>query len=345
MATSSSEIKIPTIWPVYPIPQHDYPITPRENILLAIEHKKPKWMPVFNSSANITPPDGFGDMPADMFADSIDWFGTTYKMSEAQGSNTPVPGMFSEIGEWRSKINWPDFDAWDWKKGYEGYRPDPSLATVAWFGNGLFERMHIFEGFENALVDLISDPDECRAYFERMADYRIEAFKHLNDIYHFDFIVYNDDWGTVNGPFFSVDLFEQTLLEPTKRLVKGMQAEGSKVNFHNCGKVEAFMPYLVEEIGADALQIQSNINDIKALMQKYGDRVSFDYYLDNYRMFDTDTTPEDARAYARELVEEFGAQSNPGSGVMIIGSAHSAEVYAAFEEEIYQYSLAKYGEE
>ena len=344
MTTNVSEIRIPTIPPVYPLPKRDYPITPRENIMRAYDHKKPLWMPVVSSSSYICPPEGFGDMPASMFSDSVDWFGTTYKMSESQGSNTPQPGMFDTVSEWRTKIVWPDFETWDWKKGYENYAPDPDLATIAWFGNGLFERMHMFEGFENALIDLISEPEECKIYFERMTDYRLEAFKHLNDIYHFDFVIYNDDWGTRNGPFFSPELVEQTLLEPTRRLVKGMQAEGSKVNFHNCGKVETFMPYLVDEIKVDAIQIQSNLNDIKSIISKYGDRVSVDYYLDSYKMYDHDTTPEDAREYARELVDEYGAQSNPGSGAMIIGSAYSKEVYDAFEDEIYNYSLKKYEE-
>jgi hypothetical protein len=327
---------------MYPAPKRDYPISPRENIMRAFRHEKPMWMPFAASSANMTPPEGFGEMPANMFADSVDWFGTTYKMSEAQGTNTPIPGMFSEISEWRTKIKWPDLDAWDWKKGYEFYRPDPELAAMGMFGNGMFERMHIFEGFENALVDLISEPEECRAFFEKMADHKTEVFKRLNDVYHYDFVVYNDDWGTMRAPFFSTDLFEQTLLEPTKRLVKAMQAEGSKVNFHNCGKIETFLPYLIDEIGADALQIQSNINDIKDILTRYGDRITCDYATDGYKLFDPKTTPDDARAYAREIVDAFGAHSNPGPGVMIIGSAHSAEVYSAFEDEVYNYSLKQY---
>lgn len=342
MATNVSELNIPTIPPAYPAPERAYPISPRENILRVMRREKPMWMPTYGASLNVAPPQGNGDMPADMFADSVDWFGTTYKMSDAQGSNTPQPGMFTDITQWKDKVKFPDLGAWDFKKGFDGYRPDPALATIAWFGNGLFERMHIFEGFENALVDLISEPDECRAYFERMTDYRLEVFKRLNDIYHYDFVIYNDDWGTMKGPFFSTDLFEQTLLEPTKRLVKGMRSEGSLVHFHNCGKVEAFVPYLVEEIGADGLQIQSNINDIKDLLTKYGDRVTIDFTPDKYKMFDPATTPGDARAYAREIVDAYGAHANPGAGVWVIDSAHSAEVYYAFVGELFDYSLEQY---
>ena len=335
-------IEVPTIPPEFPRLEREYPISPRENIMRMMRHEKPAWMPTFSSSVYIAPTLSNGDMPADMFADSIDWFGTKYRMSEAQGSNTPQPGMFGEITEWRDKVAFPDLGAWDFMKGYEDFSPDAAVATIAWLGNGLFERLHIFEGFENALVDLISAPEECMAFFERMVDHRLEVFKRLNDIYHYDFIIYNDDWGTMKGPFFSMSLFEQTLLGPTKRLVKGMQAEGTLVHFHNCGKIEDFVPYLVEEIGTDGLQIQPSLNDVKALLARYGDKVTIDFTPDKYRMFDPAATPDGAREYAREIVDAYGAHVNPGAGVFVIAFARTEEIYRAFEDELYEYSIEKY---
>ena len=335
-------IAVPTIPPEYPRQEREYPISPRENIMRMMRHEKPVWMPTYSSSVYVAPMQGNGDMPADMFSDSTDWFGTQYKMSEAQGSNTPQPGMFDGIAEWRDKAAFPDLDAWDFMQGHEEFSPDAALATIAWFGNGLFERLHMFEGFENALVDLISAPEECLAFFERMVDHRLEVFKRLNDIYHYDFIVYNDDWGTMKGPFFSTSLLEQTLLAPTKRLVGGMQAEGALVHFHNCGRIEEFVPYLVEEIGADGLQIQPSLNDVNAILTRYGEKVTVDYTPDKYRMFDPETTPECVREYAREIVDAFGAHTNPGAGVFVIASAVTEDIYRAFEDELFEYSIEKY---
>jgi hypothetical protein len=59
-------------------------------------------------------------------------------------------------------------------------------------------------------------------------------------------------------------------------------------------------------------------------------------------MFDPETTPDDARAYAREIVDVYGAHVNPGAGVWVVDSAHSADVYYAFVDELHEYSLEQY---
>jgi uroporphyrinogen-III decarboxylase len=136
---------------------------------------------------------------------------------------------------------------------------------------------------------------------------------------------------------------EQVLLAPTKRIIKAFQAGGSKAYFHNCGLIDNFIPYLVDEIGSDALQIQT-INDTKGILQKYGDRVTVEYRLDPTIMYDPDTTPDQARSLVREVIDKFGAHTNPGAGVVIAPQALKEEVYYAVDDEIYTYSLQKYKE-
>jgi hypothetical protein len=335
------EIKIPTMPTFMPLIKHDYPITERENLMRALNRQKPMWMPNLYRSSQLPPWAAYNDMPDSMEADGSDWFGIQYQYSAAQGSPTPITHAFSEIGEWREKIAWPDLDNWDWLQGADGFVRDERFASAGLFGNGLFERLHIFEGFEQALVDLISEPEECRAFFEKLADYKIDVFRRMNDIYHYDYVVYNDDWGTARAPFFSLDLFEATVYEPTIRVVRAMQEGGAKVIFHNCGLIDSFIPHLVNDIRADALEIQT-LNDIKGILQNYGDRVTVEYHADQYLMYDPETTPEQARRHAREIVDTYGAHVNPGAGVMISAGAFSEEVFYAFEDEIFNYSLEKY---
>ena len=121
-----------------------------------------------------------------------------------------------------------------------------------------------------------------------------------------------------------------------------MREEGIKVVFHNCGLVEDFIPYLVDEIKADGLQIQP-LNDLKSILQKYGDRITLDNNSpDKEFLYDPETTPDEARAYAREFVDTFGAHNNPGAGIIVTSYALNEDVFYAFGEEIFQYSLEKY---
>jgi hypothetical protein len=63
---------------------------------------------------------------------------------------------------------------------------------------------------------------------------------------------------------------------------------------------------------------------------------------DPYLMFDPDTTLDQVRALAREVVDTYGAHVNPGSGCICTISAPTAEVYNAFDDELYGYSLDRY---
>lgn len=335
------EIWIPTMPNIYPPAERDYPISKRENILRALNHEKPAYMPNLMDCVRMIPPFGYGDMPSDVTRDGADWFGTKYKYSAAQGTSTPIAGMFREIGEWRERVRWPDYDAWDFKKGAEDFKKDENLATAAWFTNGIFERLHIFEGFEQALMDLLLEPEECRAFFMRMAEHKTEMFYRLHEIYALDYIIYNDDWGTQRGPFFSEDIVRELLLEPTAAFVKAVRDTGTKVIFHNCGLVDRFIPFFVEDIHADGLEIQ-HINDIKKILREYGDRVTSEYQMDLRKLYDPAVTPKQARALARDIVDTYGARTNPGAGVMLLGSALKKEVWYAFEGEIYDYSLKQY---
>jgi hypothetical protein len=323
--------------------KYDVPLPERENLLRALNHEKPLYMPCIETASASAPFGIYPDLPDTPFCDGYDWFGVFYKFSESQRSSTPQGSILpSGIREWRRDIKWPDMDARDWRVHVDEYHREPDQAAVTRYPCGLFEELHAFEGFEAALIDLITEPGECKAFFERMADHKIAVNKRLHDIYHFDAVYYQDDWGTSRGPFFAMDLFRETILEPTKRIVKTYREElGQKVIFHNCGLINDFVPVLVDEIHADALEIQS-INDTAGILKEYGDRVTLMYLPDLTILYDPDTTPKIAREYAREVVDAYGAHKNPGAGIVTAGTAHSEEVADAYLEEIFLYSSKQY---
>lgn len=334
------DIVIPTLPPMNPKVPHTYPISEKENLMRALNHEKPLWMPNLYGSSQMGYLPCNGDMPYNMFGVTNDWFGCSYIFSESYGTATPKPDMFECITEWKEKVKWPDLDAIDWSKPAD-YIADPQLAQYTTYGNGIFERLHIFEGFENALCDILEEEEVCAEFFSVMADYKIKIFDKMQEQFHFDYVVYNDDWGTAKGAFFSADTFEATLLEPTKRIVNAIHEAGCKVVFHNCGKVDSFIPYLVEEIHVDALEIQT-INDIKGILKRYGNKVTVEYQPDPYILYDKDVDLGFLRNYAREIVDNYGAHVNDGAGVVITYSSLYPEVYRVFDEEIYEYSSKVY---
>jgi hypothetical protein len=337
-----SEIKIPVMPKIFSPIKRDYPISPRENLLKAFRHEKPLWMPNFVTSGQLSPPGPNDDAPNIHSEDYTDWFGVFRKWSESQHSCTPVGTVFDSIYDWDKRITFPNLDALCWDKGADEFVRDENAALHTRFTGGIFQRLHALEGFENALVDMITEPEKCKEFFDIMADFVIDVFHRMHAVYRYDFVMYHDDWGTARGPFFSVELFKETLLEPTKRIYKAIEDAGVIPVSHNCGLVNDFIPYLVDEIGAQGLEIQP-INDIKGILRTYGNRCTVEYTSpDPYFFNDPDTTEEQLKRRARETVETYGAHTNPGSGCVTAVFTVNEEMYRVFDEEVYRYSLERY---
>lgn len=331
---------IPIMAPQWACVERETPISRGANLMLALEHKKPLWMPhLYADSQMVVSRNSRDGVPKDR--EGYDWFGTYYKYSDKIGINMPYGGVFDCVTEWREKVKFPDLDAIDWLTELEGFVRDESRALFMRMSNGIFERLHAFEGFEQALVDMYTEPEECRALFEAIADYKICMFNHLRDVFPLDFIVAADDYGTARSPFFSTELYEQTLLEPTRRFVDAVHARGTKFIAHCCGKIDPFIPYLVDELGVDGLEIQ-NINDIPGILEKYGDRVLVEYGVDPNLTHDSEATDAQLLDHVHWIVDTLGAAANKGPGVAISLQSSFEHHYYLVENEIYNYSLEKY---
>jgi hypothetical protein len=113
---------------------------------------------------------------------------------------------------------------------------------------------------------------------------------------------------------------------------------------HNCGKIDEFLKYDAGPIRADGIQIQSNINNVEEIVRTYGDKLTVFYSPDRTAFNDPNMTLDEARAYARQVVDTYGAVNNPGPGVIYSGSADREDIHYAIDDEIYRYSLEQYKE-
>ena len=334
-------VRIPIMPPVFAPVVRDSPITPRENLMRAFEHKKPMWMPNLYHDSQMCVAKSSRDMAPTKSAAGVDWFGTNYIFSPEVGINMPAGGVFDSVTEWREKVKWPDLDAIDWSKDAEGFVRDERKALYMRFSNGIFERLHAFESFEQCLMDLLLEPEECRALFERLADYKIALFNHIRDVFPLDYLVAADDYGTALAPFFSTETFEELLLEPTRRFVRAVQARGTKFFAHCCGKVEVFVPYFADELKVDGIEIQ-DINDLPSIVRSYGDRLLVEVKPDPKLVYDDEVTEEQLTEHIRALVDTYGAHANPGSGAVMCLSCGSERGFYRMEEELYRYSSERY---
>lgn len=285
----------------------------KERLLNFYWHKPVDKLPLRgDGEVTIMPPNGYEERPA--FGQSgYDWFCCHWIVKEGQ---SPAPDclelVLDDISNWRDAVRFPDLDAWDWERALTQDKVaeidrDNNLVNAVVF-HGLWERMFILMGFEEALCAIIQEPQETAAFFNAMADYKIKLIDKLAQYYKPDVITFHDDWGTQTGLFFSPLTWRQLIKPQQKRIVDATHAHGIAFLQHSCGKIDEIIPDIAE-LQVDTLECM-DINDIGAALEATGDSMS---YVVNPHVQDFQTadmrgalTPEYVRKVVREEFMQYG---------------------------------------
>ena len=112
----------------------------------------------------------------------------------------------------------------------------------------------IMRGFEQFLIDLMTDRDLAHAILGRLHQVymrRVEAF--LDAFGDFvDAVFLTDDLGTQQAGLISPSLHREMIFPYVGELIGRIKARRKKVIMHSCGAVSQFIPLLIE-MGVDAL--------------------------------------------------------------------------------------------
>jgi uroporphyrinogen-III decarboxylase len=186
------------------------------------------------------------------------------------------------VTEWKKKINFLDLDSYDWsKEADECAAVDRDQLAVTYMSHvGVFERLAAFMGFENALVAMVEEPDAVNELYTTITDYKIKAIEKVAKHIKPDVLHCADDVATVRGLFMSPETY-RTLIKPHhKRLFTAIRNMGIIPIQHICGKPEVIVEDIIDN-GAAAWTVVQPCNDIKGLLAKYRDRLSFEGGFDS----------------------------------------------------------------
>ena len=322
------------------LPKIDYPIAPRENMKLILEHKKPMWVPVMFRENN------FCMAPADRERPPLnetgqDWFGVTWEFVEAVGGQMSPPGkhICPDPRDWRDKLIFPDLDAIDFTEGKEemAERYDNSEKMNMYvMQNVMFERLLDISDANEVFVWLATEPEDVIEYANAMADYKIRLVDKIIDNWlPVDFFALSDDWGTQKSPFISPAMWEEYFYKPTKRIADHIKDRGYYVNCHSCGKLETMAHYIASF--ADLWEAQA-INDLAWLKNNFGDRLAFTIHLDPYLLNDPDVTKDRIVEAVRHAIDTYGE----GGGMIMASTGPNEFVASTVITETFEYSRKKY---
>ena len=124
-----------------------------------------------------------------------------------------------------------------------------------------------------------------------------------------DGVFHHDDWGTQISTFLSPEMFAEFFLEPYKRVYKFWKEntkEGLVVHHADC-YAATLVPYMIE-MGIDIWQGPQTTNDLPALIEGYGDKITFMGGIDSGKVDKADWSKDDIRYWTEKACHEYGAQ-------------------------------------
>jgi uroporphyrinogen decarboxylase len=179
----------------------------------------------------------------------------------------------------------------DWAGQTAAYQDAQRLGlfTFASFYTG-FTRICDMCGTDTVLMAMLDDP----AWVQDMLMTRAElcvriAEEMLARGFDFDAGWIWDDLGFKHRSFFSTELYRELVMPAHKLICDAFKARGKFMILHSCGYITELAPLIIET-GFDCLQpieVKAG-NDILALKEQYGDRLTFMGGIDVRAMADPD---------------------------------------------------------
>lgn len=326
------------------VPVPDYPISIRENFWRAAKRHNPAWIPNSGTDIQMNMLSFLNGMPEANFMSKerhyfTDWFGAEWMFVPEAGGPMLRPGtqFLDDITQWEKKVRFPRLDDYDFKGGCERWfrRCDPQKVTQVNIGLGCTERLvALMGGYTEAMLAMAMEPEAVHDFLMAFAAWDATVVDKLCQFLPVDFITYHDDWGTERDTFFSEQMMEDIVFEPTKLLFDHIHDKGIVIQHHCCGNIKRFVPYQIQ-LGVDFLQIQARANDVPAFKEKWGDQIGFEVSVEPAK--DKETLLQNVRA----MVDTYGK----GGGVFTSVSGFDGESTWDAVMELYCYSRERYDRE
>lgn len=168
-----------------------------------------------------------------------------------------------------------------------------------------FEKAYFSRGIENFMADMAADPPFARRLLSLIIEKNLVMLENFLAIPEIDGVLLGSDWGSQRGLLMRPDVWEEMIRPGEQREYDLIHEYAKDVWVHSCGKIDPIIPSLVD-MGLDVLNpMQPEAMDIRAIKQRFGDRLTFWGGLSTQQTLPFGT-PDDVRAEARDLIDTMG---------------------------------------
>jgi len=315
-------------------------LTPLENYRRALNGQTPEYVPAMMDGFAFGVPMSFDDKLLSMVGGwpqgevRYDLFGVPYVTeTRAGGGALPQPGKFilEDITKWRDVIKRPpQIDEVDWQLCADRDLPQVDRENTMFtggpsVGNGYFEMLCAFMGFDMGLIACMEEPEEVKDLMNFLCDLNVEITKNYLYYYKPEGWFMGDDIAHDRAPFVSLELFLD-IFEPIWRRATAPAAEaGLHASHHNCGKLDEFIPYIID-MGFDSWNPAEPQNDLVAIQEQFPGKLLLQGgFAGNGPVCYPETSEEEVRAYVKQQLDLLAPRGGYAFGGFIMGPAGDPE--------------------
>ncbi|MCL2137554.1 MAG: hypothetical protein FWH40_08595 [Coriobacteriia bacterium] len=306
-------------------------LTPKENYMRMIAGEVPEYVPSSMDGVR-----GFdGSMGPDQLkakelpweGERVDYFGVKW-VRELTANNGAIPKpndfILDDITKWRDVIKRPAIiDEIDWQfcadRDLAAWDPSTIKAVTSTIGGqAYFQQLVAFTGFDYGLVACFEEPEEVKALLNFIVDINIDLRKKAIYYYQPEMGIQADDIAHERAPFISVEMFVD-IFEPIWRADIAPYVEaGILTMHHNCGKLDEFVPYLVD-MGFNAWNPAEPMNDLVAIKEKFPKLAICGGFDGNSLAYNPNVNEEMIRGLVRETCDTLAPNGGFAFGGFIMG--------------------------
>ena len=216
-------------------------------------------------------------------------------------------------------FDWPSCDVLDYSALPEQCRRHEPCALMYGFAD-IWQRPGLVRGWEGMFLDMIERPDWVHFLCRTFTDFYLEDYTRAAESCkgRIDIFLVISDLGAQSGPLMSLPMFRALVAPYLGEMFDRIHSFGARVMFHSCGTMRGFIPDLIE-MGVDILDpIQPTGPDMSPdrLAADFGDQLCFHGGIDMQRLL-----PHGSPAEVRNEVERYCEALGRGGGY-ILGPAH-----------------------
>jgi uroporphyrinogen-III decarboxylase len=125
--------------------------------------------------------------------------------------------------------------------------------------NLLFSRLHKLRGFAATMEDFYLEPVRIGQVLDMILEFKLQQCDELHHRFgdRIDGLFVADDWGTQQGTFIGLRTFDEFFAPRYRQIFDAIHACGWHVILHSCGRINQFVPRLIE-LGVDVLNMQQS---------------------------------------------------------------------------------------